>query len=70
MEGDPDYTGSIYRIDPYSGSAPVDNPFVGSDVPNIDKTFAYGIRNSFGMAVDPITGNVWDTKTVPPFLMK
>ncbi|MFI5406468.1 MAG: PQQ-dependent sugar dehydrogenase [Nitrososphaerales archaeon] len=65
--GDPDYTGSIYRIDPHSGSAPVDNPFVGSDVPNIDKTFAYGIRNSFGLAVDPITGNVWDTENGPSF---
>ncbi len=65
--GDPDYTGSIYRIDPYSGSAPVDNPFVGSDVPNIDKTFAYGIRNSFGLAVDPVTGNVWDTENGPSF---
>ena len=65
--GDPDYTGSIYRIDPHSGSAPVDNPFVGSDVSNIDKTFAYGIRNSFGLAVDPITGEVWDTENGPSF---
>ena len=65
--GDPDYTGSIYRIDPHSGSAPVDNPFVESDVPNIDKTFAYGIRNSFGLAVDPITGDVWDTENGPSF---
>ena len=65
--GDPDYTGSIYRIDPHSGSAPVDNPFVGSEVPNIDKTFAYGIRNSFGLAVDPITGDVWDTENGPSF---
>ena len=63
--GDPDYTGSIYRIDPHSGSAPVDNPFVRSDVPNIDKTFAYGIRNSFGLAVNPITGEVWDTENGP-----
>ena len=68
--GDPDFTGSIYRIDPHSGSAPGDNPFVESDVPNIDKTFAYGIRNSFGLTVDPITGNVWDTEKAPPFLMR
>lgn len=65
--GDPDFTGSIYRIDPHSGSAPGDNPFVGGDVPNIDKTFAYGIRNSFGLTVDPITGNVWDTENGPSF---
>ena len=25
-------------------------------------TLAYGIRNSFGLAVDPITGNLWDTE--------
>jgi aldose sugar dehydrogenase len=24
--------------------------------------FAYGIRNSFGMDIDPITGNLWDTE--------
>ena len=65
--GDPDYTGSIYRIDPHSGSAPGDNPFIGSNVPNIDKTFAYGIRNSFGLTVDPITGHVWDTENGPSF---
>lgn len=65
--GDPDYTGSIYRIDPHSGSAPVDNPFIESDVPNIDKTFAYGIRNSFGLTIDPITGAVWDTENGPSF---
>jgi len=65
--GDPDFTGSIYRIDPHSGSAPGDNPFVESDVPNIDKTFAYGIRNSFGLTVDPITGNIWDTENGPSF---
>ena len=64
---DPDLTGSIYRIDPHSGSAPGDNPFVESDVPNIDKTFAYGIRNSFGLTVDPITGNIWDTENGPSF---
>ena len=23
------------------------------------KIFAYGVRNSFGMAVDPLTGNLW-----------
>jgi glucose/arabinose dehydrogenase len=65
--GDPDYTGSIYRIDPHSGSAPVDNPFVDNDVPNIDKTFAYGIRKSFRHAVGPITEDVWDTENGPSF---
>jgi glucose/arabinose dehydrogenase len=27
---------------------------------NLQKVFAYGIRNSFGMAFDPVSGNLWD----------
>lgn len=66
--GNPDLTGSIFRIDPFTGQAPSDNPFVNnSDVPNIDKTFAYGIRNSFGLTVDPLTGTIWDTENGPSF---
>jgi len=29
--------------------------------------FAYGIRNSFGIAFDPLTGNLWDTENGPSF---
>jgi aldose sugar dehydrogenase len=29
--------------------------------------FAYGIRNSFGIDFDPITGNMWDTENGPEF---
>ena len=50
-----DYTGSIYRIDPHPSSVPIDNPFTESNVPNIDKTFVWGIRNSFGLMIDSIT---------------
>lgn len=28
----------------------------------LDKYYAYGIRNSFGLDFDPITGNLWDTE--------
>lgn len=28
----------------------------------LDKYYAYGIRNSFGIGFDPITGNLWDTE--------
>jgi len=28
----------------------------------LSRYFAYGIRNSFGMAFDPINGNLWDTE--------
>jgi glucose/arabinose dehydrogenase len=40
------------------GEAPDDNPF-GSRV------FAYGIRNSFGLAFDPETDRLWETENGP-----
>ncbi|MDF0682322.1 MAG: PQQ-dependent sugar dehydrogenase [Candidatus Nitrosocosmicus sp.] len=62
---EPNYTGSIFRINPSNGSALDDNPFVDIDVPNLDKTYSYGIRNSFGLTFDPITGTIWDTENGP-----
>jgi glucose/arabinose dehydrogenase len=32
-----------------------------------NKYYAYGIRNSFGMDFDPITGKLWDTENGPNF---
>jgi glucose/arabinose dehydrogenase len=32
-----------------------------------DKYFAYGIRNSFGIDFDPVTGKLWDTEIGPTF---
>ena len=29
--------------------------------------YAYGIRNSFGLDFDPVTGNLWDTENGPSF---
>ena len=29
---------------------------------NLQKVFAYGIRNSFGMTVDPWTGELWESE--------
>jgi glucose/arabinose dehydrogenase len=59
-------TGVVLRLNE-DGSTPRDNPFyqlgrrVGGEVgANIQKIFAYGIRNSFGMAVDPKTGMLWN----------
>jgi hypothetical protein len=58
-------TGVILRLNP-DGSTPPDNPFfkigaaIGGNVgSNIQKIFAYGIRNSFGMAFDPLSGDLW-----------
>ncbi len=62
---EPDFTGSIFRINPINGSAVKDNPFIGIDVPNLDKTYGYGIRNSFGLTFDPVTGMIWDTENGP-----
>jgi glucose/arabinose dehydrogenase len=64
---DPDFTGSIFRINPEDGSAPSDNPFVGTNTINLEKTYGYGIRNSFGLTFDPLTGKIWDTENGPSF---
>ena len=63
---DAHFTGVILRLNS-DGSTPSDNPFfdagaaLGGEVgDNIQKIFAYGIRNSFGMAFDPLSGNLWD----------
>jgi aldose sugar dehydrogenase len=37
-------------------------PFFNSSNDWMQKYYAYGIRNSFGLAIDPITGLVWDTE--------
>ena len=59
-------TGSILRLNP-DGSTPSDNPFfaagaaMGGEVgANVQKIFAYGLRNSFGMAFDPVSGTLWE----------
>jgi glucose/arabinose dehydrogenase len=60
------FSGVILRLND-DGTTPADNPFfsagadIGSEVgANIQKIFAYGLRNSFGMAFDPLSGNLWD----------
>lgn len=57
--------GVIFRLND-DGSTPVDNPFythgssVGGEVGrNLRRLYAYGIRNSFGMAFDPSSGLLW-----------
>lgn len=42
------------------GSTPEDNPFIA--VPGWERIFAYGIRNSYGLTVDPLTGFLWETE--------
>jgi glucose/arabinose dehydrogenase len=59
-------SGVILRLND-DGTAPHDNPFYkvgassgGEAGANIQKVFAYGLRNSFGMAFDPYSGHLWD----------
>ncbi len=59
-------TGFILRLND-DGSTPADNPFfnastslTGQAAANIKKLYAYGVRNSFGVAFDPLSGNLWD----------
>lgn len=44
---------------------------VGSGILGDDSTlnlyYAYGIKNSFGIGIDPLTDNVWDTENGPQF---
>ena len=58
-------TGVILRLND-DGTTPTDNPFfnanaglTGEAAANVKKLFAYGIRNSFGMAFDPVSGKLW-----------
>jgi aldose sugar dehydrogenase len=59
-------TGAIVRLND-DGSAPRDNPFyrvgrsMGGEVgANVQRLFAYGVRNSFGLAFDPRSGDLWE----------
>jgi glucose/arabinose dehydrogenase len=58
----PDNTSVIFRIND-DGSAPNDNPF--SSQTALAKYYAYGIRNSFGLGFDPVTGDLWNTENGP-----
>ncbi len=57
------HTGSLLRLTE-DGEAPADNPFVDRDdaQPHI---FAYGLRNSQGLVVDPADGTIWLTDHGP-----
>lgn len=50
--------GKILRFAP-DGAVPDDGPIEGSPI------WAFGIRNSFGLAFDPGTGDLWETENGP-----
>jgi glucose/arabinose dehydrogenase len=54
-----DVGGKVLRLNPY-GSVPQDNPF-GAGNP----AFTMGLRNSFGICMDPRNGSLWETENGP-----
>jgi glucose/arabinose dehydrogenase len=60
----PDGRAGIIRLT-YEGK-PVDSGILGDEFP-LNMYYAYGIRNSFGIDIDHISGNLWDTENGPRF---
>ena len=66
----PDGRGGILRITPFG--EPVlggENNTTGvlADHSPLNKYYAFGIRNGFGLAFDPVTGKLWDTENGPGY---
>lgn len=65
----PDNTACVIRLNP-DGTIPTGadkGPFydVAGSNTSLQSLYAYGIRNSFGMDFDPVTGALWDTENGP-----
>jgi len=58
----PDGTGGVLRVT--QDGKPINNGILGSEYP-LSLYYAYGIRNSFGLAFDPVSGKLWDTENGP-----
>ena len=56
----PDGRGGILRIT-FDGEVVDGKGVLGNDDP-LNKYYAYGIRNSFGIGFDSVTGNLWETE--------
>jgi aldose sugar dehydrogenase len=60
----PDGRAGIMRISP--DGDPVDNGIIGKEYP-LNLYYAYGVRNSFGISFDPLTGHLWDSENGPDY---
>jgi aldose sugar dehydrogenase len=60
---EPDGRSGILRIT-QDGRAVPNGGIIGDESP-LNLYYAYGIRNSFGIDFDPVTGNLWDTENGP-----
>jgi aldose sugar dehydrogenase len=67
VEKEPDGRSGILRITQDGRAVSKDNSTLLGNADPLDKYFAYGIRNSFGMEFDPVTGKLWDTENGPDF---
>lgn len=56
----PDGRGGVLRIT-FDGGV-VDNKGILGDEDPLNKYYAYGLRNSFGIGFDSLTGNLWETE--------
>ncbi len=60
----PDGRAGIIRV---TQDGQVVRPTILGDVHPLDMYYAYGIRNSFGIDFDPVTGKLWDTENGPDY---
>ena len=69
-------TGVVIRLND-DGTIPTDNPFYNHTltfsgqtnaglqneaIANLKRVYAYGVRNSFGLAIDPFSGKLWESE--------
>jgi aldose sugar dehydrogenase len=62
---EPDGRSGILRIT-LDGQPVPNGGIIGQENP-LDLYYAYGIRNSFGIDFDPVTGKLWDTENGPGY---
>jgi aldose sugar dehydrogenase len=60
---EPDGRSGILRIT-QDGSPVLNGAVIGDERP-LNLYYAYGLRNSFGIDFDPVTGDLWDTENGP-----
>lgn len=56
----PDTTSIVFRVQD-DGTPPANNPFFAMGGA-MQYTYGYGIRNSFGIEFDPVSGSLWETE--------
>ncbi len=60
----PDGRAGILRLT--QDGKPIGNGLLGEEYP-LNLYYAYGVKNSFGIDIDPISGTLWDSENGPQF---